>query len=528
MKSLIENRFSLLALVLVALLALYGVASATQPRLLAEPAQGLRRVPVASVTAVCPDPGDTDAGVVTPPGGQGPGTTTLVTGGKTLETLRTPGTLWHEKIPAGSGPLVVAATGSMAAGLEASQTRRETSGRHRGLAGVRCVEPTSSTWLVGPGPAAADVVLHLANPDLAQAIVEIMIYAGEGPVIGDSGGVFVLAPGESRAIDLKDVAPSPLVMAVEVRTSSGRVTAAARAIMHDGRGVDWLPASAPPATRVVIPGIPGGGGGRQLLVASIAETDTLVEIKALTPDGTYALKGRELLEVPAESVATLDLSSGIAGQPSALVLTSETPIVAGLVVTGTGKKSDVAFTAGAAPIDLGSVVADNRTGGEKSSRLVLSAPEAAGKVSVRVLPREGQAPEPFEVDIPAARTKQVSLPKVDGAFGVLVLPVQGSGPVYGGRVMDERIKKGLALTVQPLAAARVWALVPPITESATVLIAAPGGTAGLGAPAPVSSLVVRSLRSLSPQSRHRRAQTELIAAPGGAAVDSVLVVARVD
>ncbi|MFC3983937.1 DUF5719 family protein [Streptosporangium jomthongense] len=470
MKSLIENRFSLLALVLVALLALYGVASATRPAPEAEPAKGLRRVPVASVTVVCPDPGDTDAAVVTPPGGQDAGTATLVTGDNTVTALRTPGTLWHEKIPAKSAPLVVTAKANMAAGLEASQTRRETSGRHRGLAGVRCVEPAADTWLVGPGPAAADVTLYLANPGLAQATVELTVYAGEGPVVSDSGDVITMKPGETRAIDLKDVAPSPLVMAVGVRTVSGRVTAAARAIMHGGKGVDWLPASAPPATRVVVPAVPGGGGTRQLLVASTAETDTLVEIKAITSDGTYALKGKEVLEVPAESVATLDLSNAVDDRSAALVLTSETPILAGVTVTGTGKKPDVAFTAGAAPIDLGSVVADNHTGGDKGARLVLSAPETAGKVSVRVLPRKGKAPEPFEVDIPAARTKQVSLPKVDGPFGVLVLPVEGSGPVYGGRVMDERIKKGLALTVQPLAAARVWALVPPTTESMGVVL----------------------------------------------------------
>jgi hypothetical protein len=53
---------------------------------------------------------------------------------------------------------------------------------------------------------------------------------------------------------------------------------------------------------------------------------------------------------------------------------------------------------------------------------------------------------------------------------VIVLPLPGSGPVYGGRVMDESVKGGLVLTAQPLAPARLWALVPPITESgATVL-----------------------------------------------------------
>ena len=52
------------------------------------------------------------------------------------------------------------------------------------------------------------------------------------------------------------------------------------------------------------------------------------------------------------------------------------------------------------------------------------------------------------------------------AFSVVVLPLPGSGPVYGGRVMDEPVKGGLLLTAQPLAPARLWALVPPITESA--------------------------------------------------------------
>ncbi|GAA3419617.1 DUF5719 family protein [Streptosporangium vulgare] len=143
----------------------------------------------------------------------------------------------------------------------------------------------ASTWLIGPGPAAADVTLYLTNADLAPAIAEIMVYTGEGPVFDDTGGVFTLKPGQSRTIKVLDLAPSALVLAIQVRTSSGRVTAAARALMNDGRGVDWLPVSAAPATRVVVPGIPGGGGKRELLVASAEEVDTLVEVKALTPRG---------------------------------------------------------------------------------------------------------------------------------------------------------------------------------------------------------------------------------------------------
>ncbi|MFB9896051.1 DUF5719 family protein [Planobispora takensis] len=472
MKSLIENRFGLLVLVLVALLALYGTASATRPSPAAQQPPGPRKVPVASVTTVCPDPAGAQVGVVTPADGEitGPGATTVTAGEKVLGTVDAPGRPWYDEIPAKTGPVTVAATGSAAAGLEAAQTRRETSGSMRGLAGARCAEPAASTWLVGPGPAAAEVTLHLTNADLAPAVVEILVYSGEGPVTGDTSGTVTVGPGESRAVNLKELAPSPLVMAVEVRTVSGRVAAAARAVMNGGKGVDWLPAAAPPATSVVVPGVPGGGGKRELLVASPAEADTLVEVRALTPDGTYALKGRELVEVPAGSVATADLSTGVGGQPAALVLTSDSPIVAGLIVTGTGKRPDVAFTAGAPPLDLGSVVADNRTGKDRSSRLLLAAPEAAGRVSVQILPRSGEPPEPLQVDIAPARVKEVKLPKTDGAFAVVVLPLPGSGPVYGGRVMDEKLKDGLALTVQPLATARMWALIPPITESTAVVL----------------------------------------------------------
>ena len=40
---------------------------------------------------------------------------------------------------------------------------RATAGQARGLAGVRCTEPAAVTWLVGPGPANADVPVFLAH-----------------------------------------------------------------------------------------------------------------------------------------------------------------------------------------------------------------------------------------------------------------------------------------------------------------------------------------------------------------------------
>ncbi|MDH2427836.1 DUF5719 family protein [Sphaerisporangium sp. TRM90804] len=479
-KAVVESRFGFLVLVLTALGALFGVATVTRPAVATPVAVTPARVAVESVTTVCPEPGGARVSALTPPGGRGKGLATVAevgaapeAGAPAASAPDRPGLLWQREVPAKSAPLEISGTGAMASGLEASQTTRNAGGKVRGLAGVRCAEPGAQAWFIGPGPAAgADVTLHLANADTAQAVLEIVVYSGEGPVVSESGSGLVLKPGEHRVVRLRDLAPSPLVMAVEVRTSSGRVAAAARVVLEKGKGADWLPAAAAPATTVVVPGIPGGGGLRELYVSAPGEADTVVRVKALTADGFYAMKNRETLEVPAGSTASLDLSTGIGGQPSAVVLTSDVPIVAGLTATGTGTRQDIAFTAGAGPIDVGSVVADNRGGKDVSSRLILSAPAAAARVRVQALPRRGAAPPPVDVAIPAARTEEVELdaPGGRGDFGVVVLPLPGSGPVYGGRVLDERTGDGLMLTAQPLGPARTYAVVRPAVESPAAVL----------------------------------------------------------
>ncbi|WP_193318205.1 DUF5719 family protein [Nonomuraea phyllanthi] len=433
MKRFVENRFGLLALVLVSLVALYGVAYVTRPAPQPPAARPVaRKVPVESVTAVCPGLKGEQVNVYLP------------------------GTLTHEKMP-DAAPYVTNGPG----GLEAGYLARATRGAARGLSGVRCTEPAPTTWLVGPGPANADVLLHLTNADKAPAIADVQVYAAEGPISGDAGTGLEIAPGEHKDIDLKTLAPSADIMAVSVTTVYGRLAVAARTAPHTG-GVDWLPVAAPPATRVVVPGIPGGGGRRELLVAAPGETDAQVQIKAVSEDADYAMKGRESLDVPAGSVTSLDVTTGVGGSSAALVLTSPTPIVAGLVITGTGGSSDVAFTAGTPALDLGSTVARNATG----SRLVLTALGGPGKVRVQVVTEKGAPAKPLEVSVPADRTRNVKL-KTKGDFALEVTPV--SGEVYGGRVVEERLKTGLLITTQPLAPARLYTMLPSLTDTARVV-----------------------------------------------------------
>ncbi|MEV0379902.1 DUF5719 family protein [Nonomuraea sp. NPDC050643] len=432
-KTFVENRFGLLVLVIVSLSAMYGLAYLTRPAPLPPPPQGPRKVAVETVTAVCPG-----------------------TKGEQV-SVYLPGSLNGESMEDGK-PYVT----NGPAGLEAGYLTRATKGAARGLAGVRCTEPAATTWMLGPGPANADVRLHLTNADKAPALVDVQVYAAEGPISGDKGVGLEIAPGEHREIDLTTLAPSADVMAVSVTTIFGRVAVAAGSAPETG-GVDWLPPAAPPATRVVVPGVPGGGGRRELLVAAPGETDAVVTLKAVSKDAEYAMKGRESVDVPAGAVVSVDVTTGVAGSSAALVLTSPTPIVAAVAITGTGPRSDVAYTAGTPSLSLGSAVAGNGPG----SHLVLTALGGPGKVQVQVVPGKGTAEQPFEVEVPAGRTRDVKL-KAKGEFAVVVTPV--SGEVYGGRVIEERLKSGTLLTTQPLAPARMWTMLPPLTNTERVVL----------------------------------------------------------
>ncbi|GAA1008698.1 hypothetical protein Aple_063080 [Acrocarpospora pleiomorpha] len=464
MRRLIENRFGLLALVLIALAAVYGGAFVSRPApVRVAPVQPVKAA-IESVSTVCPDPGGATISAVTPPGPRGSGKAEVLDGDKPV-TLSEAGRLWQKTAAKDADPIRVVATGAMASGLEAARISRTLSGDARGLSGVRCVEPGASAWFVGPGPAAADLTLHLSNVEAAPADVSFVVYAGEGLVVTEQSTGMVLKPGEHRTVKLRDVTTSPLVMGLHVIASRGRVTAAVEVLLGGGKGADWLPLAGEPATRVVVPGIPGSAGQRKLYITAPGEQDTVVQVKAVLKDGSYALKNREDVSVPAGATTTMDLSTGIGGQPAALVLTSPIPIVAGLEITGTGDQRDVAFTAGAPSIDLGSVVADGRAGKTQTSRLILSAPFEAATVQVQLLPKEGAPSAPTEVAIPAGRTREIKLSGDEKGFSVVITPQPGSGPVYGGRVIEEKTSSGQLITAQPLQMARTWALVPPTTDS---------------------------------------------------------------
>ncbi len=118
---------------------------------------------------------------------------------------------------------------------------------------------------------------------------------------------------------------------MHVESRAGRVAVAWRQQEVDGitpLGNDWVPATADPATSLLVPGIPDGGGPRLLRVLAPGRTDAIVKLRLVTPDGPVTPTGLEVLEVRGGTVAEIDLAAGLAGKPGAIQLESDEPVTA--------------------------------------------------------------------------------------------------------------------------------------------------------------------------------------------------------
>jgi hypothetical protein len=454
MNRLPANRFALAGLVVLALAALYGVASFARPA-----APALRRgtsVPVTSAYAACPDTHGARVSAVTPPGAGGPGQA-WVPG--TSVALSTPGTLWSTDVTKNAGPWPFAAYGSMAPGLTVEQTTSD-----GGLAGTRCPAPASDVWFAGPGPAdAKDVGLYLTNVDDHPVTAVVAALSTDGSIETPEGQDDVLVgPHSTRLVQVGvqvegfgDAAAGTKLIALHVNVPSGRIAAAVR--VQRKKGADWLPATVP-GTSVVVPGIPSGDGSRRLLVAVPGRDEATVSIEGISPDGTFLPTGQRILQAAALTVTQVDL--GLGGKPSALRLVADRPIVAALIAE---EGDDFAVTGPTQPLGQAGrigLVADDR---DKTS-VLLTAPGPAATVRLTQVMVQGPTGTAQDVNVPAGRMIEVAMPPPAGAdgYGLAIAPRPGSGPVYAARLL--KIKKQ-GITVLPVGPARMTALLPPITDA---------------------------------------------------------------
>ncbi|MFC4562022.1 DUF5719 family protein [Nocardiopsis mangrovi] len=476
MKLIVESRFALLGLVMVALTALFGVAFVTSSAG-AEPGAAAREPVVAEVESalrVCPPPqgGDRESELAAfAPAGEGEGTLTAAEnseGASDLGGSDTPGRPWTLDTGDADRHTVVRAQGAFAAGLDVTQT---TIGADDDYAtAVRCAEPGISTWYTAPGgDDLSGLRLLLANVDDHAATVNVDLYATDGPTSSaDTRGIPVPAHDEAE-VDLAELIASTGAVAVHVRTSSGRVASSLFAERTDD-GADWVPPTAAPAQRHVISGVPAGGGERRLIVAAPGDDPATATLRVLTPDGEAEGESVAELGVPPAASAVRAVQDALGEEAGTVVVEADRPVVAG-VAMDRSRGSDTAYAAAVdpltGPLDRTAVLPGlpRGTGGE----LVLGAAEDAVAVVVTPYAADGGAGEPVAVSVEAGHTVVPDLEAGDAA-ALVIEAREGSGPVHAGYVLTQGSGGGQATAALPAPPAPAEVLLPHVDDSLTSVV----------------------------------------------------------
>jgi Family of unknown function (DUF5719) len=491
-RNLRTSRIILGVAVILVLGGLYGLSGVKHSVALAagQAVSPVRSVAVTSVTRACPSPGWTGGAgggvaVMAAPAASGTGEAVVsrlaaagsATVGPHLFNVAQPGYLQLTGVATDAGAssrsqqasgqsvattpqrggVVVRATGAMAQGLEVEQTVAG------GLPTASCGSPGTDFWFVGPGQhRVSHIELFLMNASNQVADADVDVFTDAGPVQGTTADTGITVPAHGMVVQLlaPTVSGSRSLM-LHVRTSAGQVVAAVQESTGKGPGA-WLPAAQEPATHLVLPGLPGTAGSRDLYVAVPGVQDAKVSLQAVTARGSYEPTGAGGIDIPGGSADDISLPS-LGGVAAALKLTSNVPVTAVAMASGGAQGAPGAFTAATPAIQEQGVVADDLNAAGRVSSLVISAPRGAAKVRVVEVAQAGSSASSVHrstqvVAVAAGHSVVLPLTAVPGApagsaFSVVLTPMAGSGPVYAGRVIAGSGTGGVLQAILPVASA---------------------------------------------------------------------------
>jgi Family of unknown function (DUF5719) len=502
------KRFVPAVAVLVALGVVGGVAVAVQPAPVASPALATRQVAITGAVRACPPGADSgenrialfaastsdgaasDGAATDGAATDGAGSNGAAGGQAALSSLTQAGVVATSKVssnnrnaantsltsPATLSLLPVSATsdvsrqqgssvtatGAMAQGVEAEVAQSS------GLATVRCGAPGSDIWFIGPGQqnGASQIELDLMNVDSLAATVDVNVITDAGPAQSAGYSGITVPPHQLVTESLSSVANGSSVVAIEVRTSAGRVAAAVSESASRGSASSWVPSAAAPSTSLIIPGVAPSATLAGLLLVVPGVVDARVGVVAITAQGRYQPLGSQLVDLPGESASYVDLTPP--GSTVALKITANVPVTAAVLIPGNGIG---AFATAAAPVTEQAVIAGNTTSDGLSAAVVLTAPAAAATVRLTET-AEGGASASRLVTVPAGRTVDESVEAPSGSrrgtpFAVVVTPLSGSGPVYAARV--ETNGQGTIVSIIPAESALTTISLPPVRDSYTAI-----------------------------------------------------------
>jgi hypothetical protein len=384
-------------------------------------------------------------------------------------TETTPGAVATVTAP-GNGGTAVAVTGKMAEGFEAEQSDASGTGL------VSCTHPGSDMWFVGTGQAAgaSQVWLYLMNTGNLTASADVTILTDTGLQSGLSSAI-TIAPSQSVSENITKYVTGSQAVALHVQTNTGQV--AASAWEGNGSGGAWLPQANAPSTSVVIPGLTVASSAAKLFVVVPGSTDAQLKVVAYTPAGAVNQFPGSPVDASAGAATPVALNS-LGASAAGLKLTSNQPILAGVLVPGTGIGS---FTTGVAPIAEQGVVAGNPATRGITVGLLLTAPSAAARASISVIGADGTVTTPVgdqSVAVAAGHTLAVAVSRpTQGSrepYAIVVTPQRGSGPLYAVRVVTSGTG-GLSApltSLLPVSSAKTSITLPPAQDSYTAVLPA--------------------------------------------------------
>ena len=249
-----------------------------------------------------------------------------------------------------------------------------------GLLGQQCQPAAASWWFVGASASfgRSDSIV-LTNPTNAVSIVDIDAFTQRGREhSADSRGIGV-RPHSRRVIAVNRLFPGVPSAALHISTTSGVIHAAVLASQFAGTvgmGMEWLPATGPGLS--VIPVAPDLTSATLYIAAESAAT---VAVRATGPAGAFTPLGMGSISVPAGGLVAVRASE-VAPDAAALLISSSSPVVAGLVGGGPGSaRADIVAAAALAPtVTRGQAVTG--LAGLASRLTVVSDPERETVVTV--------------------------------------------------------------------------------------------------------------------------------------------------
>ena len=498
------RRFALPGAVLLALVAVFAVAWGTRPGASGATVGAGQAAAVTSITRSCPPsapgsstarismvalPSQTAAGsgtaastgaatfsavlaapAATTPSGKTSTSADVKAEGAQPVTVSTPGEVTTVTAP-GDGGTAVAATGKMAEGFEAEQS--DSSGT--GL--VSCTHPGSDMWFVGTGEAdgASQVWLYLMNTGNLTASADVTLLTDTGQQTGLSSAI-TITPDQSVAENITQYVRGSQALAVHVQTNTGQVGAS----VWEGNnsGGSWLPQANAPATSLVIPGLTVASSAAKLFVVVPGSTDARLKVVAYTPSGAVNQFPGSPVDASAGAATPLALNS-LGASAAGLKLTSNQPVVAGVLVPGSGIGS---FTTAVPPVTEQGVVAGNPASRGVTVGLLLTAPSAAARATISVIGADGSVTTPAgdqSVAVAAGHTLALAVTRPSAAsrqpFAIVVTPQHGSGPLYAVRVVTSGTG-GLSApltSLLPVSSAVTSITLPPAQDSYTAVLPAP-------------------------------------------------------